>query len=100
MKKQHLPSFIDPKTGKRYANYLTPFPTTGKPITEITADEFIAAFIKSKNEELRFYFDQVGWPEGYAYCMGSEAYARETGYPGLLRTIEIHNSLTGNLPLI
>jgi hypothetical protein len=90
--KHKFPPFIDPKTGKRYANYLNPVPGTGKPITELSVDEFISALDYIRNsDELRHYFYQVGWPEGYVYCQ-DEGYARHTGYVCLRNVCIMRNS--------
>jgi len=68
------PSFIDPKTGKRFKNYSAPLPGIGKPADQVTAEEFADA-VRGDHVEAGRYFDQVGWPEGYHYCRQSWTFA-------------------------
>jgi hypothetical protein len=83
-KNKKLPSFIDPKTGLRYDNPDMIVPTTGKPVWQLTPDEYVEALVYPKSDghyaAIRNYFDKIGWPEGFNYVTFNEDYARGTAY--------------------
>lgn len=86
------PPWIDPKTKTYKENYLMLVPGLNKPITEVSAIEFASAVSSFKSNELSLwknYFNEVGWPEGFHYCITNYKYALKTGYKVLLRAIEI-----------
>ena len=84
-KPKHCPSFIDPKTGRRFEEHNRPVPGTGKPVWQLTADEFVTAINDRKyRDAVATWFDRIGWPEGWHYCT-TESYCRCTGYPCLVQ---------------
>lgn len=85
------PQWIDKKTGHYKKNYDTLVPGTNKPFYSLTKEEFALAVssweTKEKLNSLYNYFCEIGWPEGYSYCVGHYSYAC-FAYYGLM----LHNA--------
>ena len=94
MSKKNTPQWIDAKTKTYKKNYDTPLPFLNKSIKETSLDEFVDLMSNPPNkktcDELYDWFCEIGWPEGYRYCIFSPSYSRITGYGCIMKSVDIN----------